>query len=45
MDGTTLYPMTCDETQVVNDNGRMETFHCTFDDAAPSPVVCDTSTC
>jgi hypothetical protein len=40
----TLYPMTCDEQQVVNDNQRKETFHCVFDDAAPSPGVSDTST-
>ena len=38
-----FYPATCDETQVVNNNQRKETFHCTFDAAAPAPVVCDTS--
>ena len=42
-DGTTLYPMTCDETQVINGNQRKETFQCTFDAAAPAPFVCDTS--
>ena len=38
-----VYLATCDYTQVINDNGRMETFRCTFDGAAPAPVVCDTS--
>ena len=42
-DGTTLFPATCDETQVVNGNQRKETFHCTFDAAVPAPFVCDTS--
>ncbi|HEX7311362.1 MAG TPA: hypothetical protein VF232_09295 [Gaiellaceae bacterium] len=42
-DGTTLYPMTCEETQVINGNQRKETFQCTFDAAAPTPFVCDTS--
>jgi hypothetical protein len=42
-DGTTFYPATCDETQVINDNGRTETFNCTFDAAVPAPNVCDTS--
>jgi len=38
-----FYPATCDETQVINGNQRKETFHCTFDAAAPAPFVCDTS--
>ena len=38
-----FYPATCDETQVINQNQRTETFHCTFDAAIPAPVVCDTS--
>ena len=42
-DSTGFYPATCDETQVVNDNQRKETFNCTFDAAAPAPMVCDTS--
>ena len=39
----TVYLATCDETQVINGNQRIETFHCTFDDAVPAPLVCDTS--
>ena len=31
----TFYPMTCDEIQIINGNHRKETFHCTFDEAAP----------
>lgn len=42
-DGTTFYPATCKETQVINKNQRKETFQCTFDGAVPAPVVCDTS--
>lgn len=42
-DSTGVYPATCDETQVVNANQRKETFDCTFDAAAPAPIVCDTS--
>jgi hypothetical protein len=42
-DSTGFYPATCDETQVVNENQRKETFNCTFDTAAPAPIVCDTS--
>jgi hypothetical protein len=42
-DGTTLYPATCNETQVINGNQRKETFQCTFTGAAPAPFVCDTS--
>jgi hypothetical protein len=42
-DGTNLYPATCDETQVINDNARTETFNCTFDDGVPAPFLCDTS--
>jgi hypothetical protein len=42
-DGTTFYPATCKETQVINKNQRKETFNCTFDAAVPAPVVCDTS--
>ena len=42
-DSTGFYPATCDETQVVNTNQRTETFNCTFDAAAPAPIVCDTS--
>ena len=38
-----FYPATCDVTQVVNKNGRTESFRCTFDAAVPAPVVCDTS--
>jgi hypothetical protein len=38
-----FYPATCDETQVINQNQRKETFHCTFDAAVPAPLVCDTS--
>ena len=38
-----VYPATCQETQVINDNQRKETFQCTFDAAAPAPFVCDTS--
>jgi hypothetical protein len=38
-----FYPATCDETQVINQNQRKETFHCTFDAAVPAPIVCDTS--
>ena len=37
------YPATCDVTQVINNNGRKETFRCTFDEAVPAPIVCDTS--
>ena len=39
----TLYPMTCDEQQIVNANQRKETFHCTFDAAIPPTGVYDTS--
>ena len=42
-DGTTFYPATCRETQVISQNQRKETFECTFDGAVPAPVVCDTS--
>ena len=42
-DGTTFYPATCRETQVISQNQRKETFDCTFDGAVPAPVVCDTS--
>jgi hypothetical protein len=38
-----FYPATCDEIQVINGNQRKESFHCTFDDAVPAPLVCDTS--
>jgi hypothetical protein len=38
-----FYPATCDETQVINQHQRKETFNCTFDAAAPAPIVCDTS--
>lgn len=38
-----FYPATCDETQVINQNQRKETFQCTFDAAVPAPFVCDTS--
>ena len=38
-----VYPATCDETQVMNGNQRKETFQCTFDDAVPTPIVCDTT--
>ena len=38
-----VYLATCDYTQVINNNRRKETFRCTFDGAAPAPVVCDTS--
>ena len=43
IDGTTLYPATCQETQIINSNQRKETFECTFDAAVPAPIVCDTS--
>ena len=43
VDSTGFYPATCDETQVVNNNQRKETFNCTFDAAVPAPIVCDTS--
>jgi hypothetical protein len=42
-DGTTLYPATCQETQIINNNQRKETFQCTFDVAVPAPFVCDAS--
>jgi hypothetical protein len=43
-DGVTVYPVTCDETQVTNGNQRKETFECTFDAGAPpGTIVCDTS--
>jgi hypothetical protein len=42
-DGVNFYPATCDETQVINENQRKETFDCTFDAAAPAPFVCDSS--
>jgi hypothetical protein len=42
--GTTLYPATCQETQVINSNQRKETFECSFDAAVPERTVCDTST-
>jgi hypothetical protein len=42
-EGDVLYPATCDETQVINRNQRKETFQCTFDDAVPTPIVCDTT--
>jgi hypothetical protein len=42
-DGATFFPATCNETQVINQNQRKETFQCTFDAAVPAPVVCDTS--
>jgi len=42
-DGTTIYPATCQETQVINTNQRNETFQCRFDGAVPAPIVCDTS--
>ena len=42
-DGTTFYPATCNETQVINGNQRKETFQCTFDAAVPAPFVCDTA--
>ena len=38
-----FYPATCDETQVIDAQGRRESFTCTFDAAAPAPFVCDTS--
>jgi hypothetical protein len=43
IDGTTLYPATCQQTQIINNNQRKETFECTFDAAVPAPIVCDTS--
>ena len=39
----TFFPATCDVTQVVNDNHRIETFRCTFDDAVPQAYRCDDS--
>jgi hypothetical protein len=42
-DGTTLFPATCDETQVIDNNQRKETFECTFDAGAPEMFVCDSS--
>jgi hypothetical protein len=36
----TFFPATCDVTQVVNDQQRIETFRCTFDDTVPAPYVC-----
>lgn len=42
-DGTTFFPATCDETQVINENQRKETFNCTFDAAVPAQFLCDTS--
>ena len=39
----TFFPATCDVTQVINDNQRIETFQCTFDDAVPAPYRCDTT--
>lgn len=38
-----VFAATCDEIQVINNNHRKETFHCTFDAAVPPPVVCDSS--
>jgi hypothetical protein len=38
-----FYPATCEETQVINEHQRKETFNCRFDAAVPAPVVCDTS--
>jgi hypothetical protein len=43
LNGTTFYPATCDETQVINANQRIETFQCSFDAGAPAPVVCSPS--
>ena len=37
----TFFPATCDITQVINDNQRIETFRCTFDDAVPAAIRCD----
>jgi hypothetical protein len=34
--GWDIYPMTCDETQVVNGNQRKETFHCAYTGPPPS---------
>lgn len=42
-DGTSFFPATCAETQVVNGNQRKETFQCSFDAGAPASFVCDTS--
>ena len=35
----TIRPMTCDETQVINKNGRKETFHCTYPFPAPAKAI------
>ena len=40
-----FYAATCDYTQVINQNGRRESFRCTFDAAVPGPVVCGTPDC
>ena len=39
----TFYPMTCRETQVINKEGRKETFHCTFDEVAAARGVHSTA--
>ena len=31
-----IYPMTCDETQVINKTGRKETFHCAYPGPPPA---------
>ena len=40
----TLFPATCDVTQLITDTQRIETFQCTFDDAVPARYRCD-NTC
>jgi hypothetical protein len=39
-----FFPATCQVTQVINANHRKETFRCSFDDAVPARVLCDTAT-
>jgi hypothetical protein len=38
-----FYPATCDETQVIADGQRKESFTCTFDAAVPPPFQCATA--
>jgi hypothetical protein len=38
-----FYPATCNETQVIADGQRTESFNCTFDAAVPAPFQCATA--
>jgi hypothetical protein len=37
--GWDIYPMTCDETQVINGSQRKETFHCGYTGPPPSSAA------